>query len=158
MRTRQVLILLLFIVTICVISLIPFSNMGVNATNEGFDPSDKKEEEKEKEKEKEKEEDTTFILKPNNLTFSFPSYIKNNTDLINAISFVNTTSKDRNTDLLYIQKIHSHISNIKSKNAATLMSELTNPNNLIDTRVFLQYMNWFSSHCPLESDTCAGVS
>ena len=93
----------------------------------------------------------------NTPTFSFPYSIKSNSDLINAVLFINTNSKNRESDLLYIQKIQSYISNIRTQNAATLMGELTNPNNLIDTKLFLQYINWFSSHCPLESDACSGL-
>ena len=153
MKTKIALIMVLFIVAVCVISLIPFSNTYFKQVNEGFNgnvtispttpvvtgnasPS------------------TTTPFKP---VEKFPVNITNNIELINAVIYIFTNSSDNNSDMLYIQKIQSYISNIKSQNAATLMGEISNPNNLTDTKLFLQYINWFSSHCPLESDTCTGL-
>ena len=166
MKTKIVMIMVLFIVAVCVISLIPFSNMYSIQVNEGFNgniatsltqttaitgnaspiqttaitgnasPS------------------TTTPFKP---VATFPVNITTNIELINAVIYVFTNSSDKTSDMLYIQKIQSYISNIKSQNAATLMGEISNPINLTDTKLFLQYINWFASHCPLESDTCTGL-
>ena len=152
MKTKLVLIMVLFIVAVCVISLIPFSNTHFKQVNEGFSGNVTV-------------SPTTPIVTgnvspsttPPKPVDNFPINITNNIELINAVIYVFTNSSNNKSDMLYIQKIQSYISKIKSQNAATLLGEMSNPNNLTDTKLFLQYINWFASHCPLESDTCTGL-
>jgi hypothetical protein len=75
-------------------------------------------------------------------------------ETVNALSSTPNPTNDK----LAIYKIQSLISSIKSQNAATLLGEIGNPNNLTDPRLFLQYMNWFGSNCPIDSDMCTGLS
>jgi hypothetical protein len=84
--------------------------------------------------------------------------ITNNKEYLDAT--VNALSSDPNptNDKIAIYKIQGLISSIKSQNAATLLGEIGNPNNLTDPRLFLQYMNWFGSNCPIDSDVCTGLS
>ena len=163
MKTREIVIMVLFIVAVCAISLIPFSNSEiVHGVNQSFNLE-------------------TFNVYGNvggNLTSgnvsvttvpmvttvpivttvpTFPDTILSNSDFINAI--INALSKpaDPSSDKLAIYKIQGLVSPLKTQNAATLMGEIGNPNNLTEPRLFLHYMNWFGSVCAIDKDTCAGL-
>ena len=146
MKTREILIIGLFIIAVCVVSLIPFSNStleGVetitgNATVEG-------------------DTITGNATTPPANNFIFNSIITTNIEFINAtISILNQPINQQN-DKVSIYNIQGLISPFNTQNSATLLSEMANPNNLTDPRLFIQYMNWFASHCPLDSNTCTGL-
>jgi len=168
MKTREILIIVLFIIAVCVVSLIPFSN---NLLEEGMETTPAI---------------TTFgnvTLKPTTtpaittfgnvtLTTTPPittkptattianktdNKITTNTDILNKIIDVTSNPPDNHNDKMSIYQIQGLISQLKTQNAATLLGEIGNPNNLSDPRLFLQYMNWFASHCPLDSNTCTGL-
>lgn len=154
MRTREILILGLFIIAVCAISLIPFSNISSEKTDEGFDGNTNA---------------TTVAGNTNATTVSvttapketisvnMPVTITNNVEFINTIVYVISKPPDNYNDKISIYNIQSKIAGFGTKNSATLLSEMSNPSNLTDSRLFLQYMNWFASHCPLDSDVCTGL-
>jgi hypothetical protein len=80
-----------------------------------------------------------------------------NPDVINAIIKATSNPPDYHNDKIAIYNIQSLISKLRTQNAATLLGEIANPNNLTDPRLFLNYINWFASHCPLDSNTCTGL-
>jgi len=84
--------------------------------------------------------------------------IKNNSSFLNSVIDALSKSPDPATDKVAIYKIQGTVSSLKTQNAATLLGEIGNPNNLTDPRLFLHYMNWFGSNCPIDSDTCSGLS
>ena len=176
MKTREILILGLFIIAVCVVSLIPFSNSfseGLETTTPG----------------------TTTIrgnvttapitttvngnvtTAPITTTVSgnvttapattsptttlnilnMPVSITSNVEFINATIYVLAQPVNQQNDKVSIYNIQSLISPFNTQNSATLLGEMANPNNLSDSRLFLQYMNWFASHCPLDSNTCTGL-
>jgi hypothetical protein len=90
-------------------------------------------------------------------TTSAPLTIKTNSDYLNAVISALSKPIDKSSDRLSIYTIQGLISSIKSQNAATLLGEIGNPNNLNDPRLFLNYMNWFGSVCPIDSNTCSGI-
>ena len=192
MKTREILIIGLFIIAVCIISLIPFSNNILEN----------------------REEQNTFVETFGNTTLTqtpevttpmvttpmvttpmvttpevttpmvttptvttptvttptvttkpiitsvvqkFPTKITTNSDIINAIIYVTSKPPDYNNDRMSIYNIQGLISQLNTQNSATLLGEISNPNNLVEPRLFLQYMNWFASHCPLDSDTCTGL-
>ena len=146
MKSRRVFAILLFIIAVCVISLIPFSNVYSVYKVEGMDTNGNV-----------KTPSATTLAPKQTLPATFPEDIKNSQDLLNAILYVNSQPENKHNDLMYIQKIQSKVATTNSQNAATLMEEMSNPNNLTDRRLFLQYMNWFASHCPLDSSECSGL-
>ena len=176
MRTQEILIIGLFIIAVCVVSLISFSNnmddvipaassFQVNGTIESM---------------KEGLDDGNTIsgngnatsgnttittppppgpttTPPPNITFNFPITINNNVDFITAVVYILAQSPDTSSDKLSIYNLQSLISPFNTQNAATLLGEMSNPNNLTDPRLFLEYVNWFASHCPLDSNVCTGL-
>ena len=84
--------------------------------------------------------------------------ITNNQEYLDTVIASLSTEPNPTNDKITIYKIQGMISSIKSQNAATLLGEIGNPNNLTDPRLFLQYMNWFGSNCPIDSDVCTGLS
>jgi hypothetical protein len=160
MKTREIIIMVLFIVAVCVISLIPFSNSEiVHDVNQTVNLETFK--------------GNTSANIGGNLTAgntsvttvpivttavpTFPDTILSNADFISAV--INALSKpaDPSNDKLAIYKIQGLISPLKKQNAATMMGEIGNPNNLTDPRLFLHYMNWFGSVCAIDTDTCVGL-
>jgi hypothetical protein len=79
---------------------------------------------------------------------------KTNSIFLDAVSSALSAQPDQSKDKVVIYKIQGLISSLKTKNAAVLLGEIGNPNNLTDPRLFLQYMNWFGSNCPIDSDVC----
>jgi hypothetical protein len=164
MRTREILIIGLFIIAVCVVSLISFSNnidgvlpassLQVNGTTvfesmkEGLDGNGNV---------SSGNITITPTPPPPNVTFNFPITINNNVDFITAVVYILAQSPNATNDKLSVYNLQSLVSPFKTQNAATLLGEISNPNNLTDSRLFLEYMNWFASHCPLDSNTCTGL-
>lgn len=157
MKTREILIIGLFIIVVCVVSLIPFSNNFVNESFEGnvtvngnvSVPSTI---------------EANINYNPNVSITSIPAVtsippvvIKTNSEFLNAVIAALTKPIDNSSDKVSIYTIQGLISSIKSQNAATLLGEIGNPNNLNEPRLFLNYMNWFGSVCPIDSDVCSGI-
>ena len=157
MKTREILIMVLFIIAVCVISLIPFSNVlseGLEgATTTPVNTTAVK---------------TTFptstttgnttaasTTKP---AATLPKTIKTNADFLDAVISSLSSSADNAKDKLAIYNIQSLVSSLNTQNSATLLGEIGNPNNLSDPRLFLHYMNWFGSNCPIDTDTCKGLT
>jgi hypothetical protein len=155
MKTKEILILGLFIIAVCAISLIPFSR--ILSEGEGF-----------------KEYNTSgnvttppittggkFALNtsaaPTTNAQDLPLQIKTNSDFIKSVITAISKSPNQHNDKIAIFNIQGMISSLKTQNSATLLGEMSNPNNLTDPRFFLQYMNWFASHCPIDSDDCTGL-
>jgi hypothetical protein len=88
---------------------------------------------------------------------NFPISVNTNIEFINAVIYVIAQPIDQYNDKVSVYNLQSLVSPFNSQNSATLLGEMSNPNNLTDPRLFLQYMNWFASHCPLDSDTCTGL-
>jgi uncharacterized protein YccT (UPF0319 family) len=86
-----------------------------------------------------------------------PISITSNVEFINATIYVLAQPVNQQNDKVSIYNIQSLISPFNTQNSATLLGEMANPNNLSDSRLFIQYMNWFASHCPLDSNTCTGL-
>jgi cytoskeletal protein RodZ len=101
---------------------------------------------------------TTPIATTAKPTATIPVAIKTNVDFLNAVSSVLSTNPDKSSDKVLIYKIQGLISSLKSQNSAIILGEIGNPNNLTEPRLFLHYMNWFGSNCPIDSDTCSGLS
>ncbi len=177
MKSREILIIVAFIIVVCFVSLIPFSNsilseslnvenMVGNVTsapttirgNVTSAPT------------------TVAVTTPASTTIRgnvtsvptsapttvsvttpAPLTVKTNTDYLNAVISALSKPIDKSSDRLSIYTIQGLISSIKSQNAATLLGEIGNPNNLNDPRLFLNYMNWFGSVCPIDSNTCSGI-
>ena len=167
MRTREIMILGLFIIAVCVVSLIPFSNSFLEGAtghhgHHGHHGNIKI-------------TPTETISSGNTITGNvttapaattpssnliiknFPISITTNVDFINAVIYVMAQPQQPQNDKISVYNIQGLISHFNTQNAATLLGEMSNPNNLKDPRLFLQYMNWFASHCPLDSDTCTGL-
>lgn len=87
-----------------------------------------------------------------------PATIQTNGDFLVTVNSVLSAEQDQAKDKVAIYEIQGKISSLKTKNAAILMSEIGNPNNVNNPRVFLQYMNWFGSNCPIDADTCVGLN
>jgi hypothetical protein len=154
MKIREILIIGVFIIVVCVISLIPFSN---NIVNESFKGNGNV--------------NGNVTVPPTitaNITYNPPGEtthvstvphvgIKTNSDFLNAVIAALNKPINKSIDKVSIYKIQGLISSIKSQNAATLLGEIGNPNNLNDPRLFLNYMNWFGSVCPIDSNVCSGI-
>ena len=159
MKTREIIIIGVFIIVVCVVSLIPFSNNFVNESFEGNTQVGNA------------RVIGNVTVPPTitaNITYnptsiptvnvtSSPVVIKTNTDFLNAVIAALSKKTDKSSDKVSIYTIQGLISSIKSQNAATLLGEIGNPNNLNDPRLFLNYMNWFGSVCPIDSDVCSGI-
>lgn len=88
-----------------------------------------------------------------------PTYIiHSNLDFMNAVNARLSVRPDQEKDRTAIYNIQTGLTNIQSKNAATMLGEIGNNNNIRDARLFLQYMNWFGSNCPVDSDKCSGFT
>lgn len=163
MRTREILIIGLFIIAVCTVSLISFSNNAedilpassfqVNGTvfepmKEGLVTSGNG---------NVTSGNVTVTSPPPNTTFNFPIKINNNVDFITAVVYILAQAPNSTNDKLSVYNLQSLVSPFNTQNSATLLGEISNPNNLTDPRLFLEYMNWFASHCPLDSDTCTGL-
>ncbi len=169
MRTREILIIGLFIIAVCVVSLISFSNntdailpassLQVNGTTffesmkEGLGGNGNVT----SGNGNVTSGNVTISPPPPNVTFNFPITINNNVDFITAVVYILAKKPNATNDKLSVYNLQSLISPFKTQNAATLLGEISNPNNLTDSRLFLEYMNWFASHCPLDSNTCTGL-
>jgi len=160
MRTREILMIGLFIIAVCVISLIPFSS--IISEEEGF---------------KELNQTLGNVNVSGNVTTppltsgsvatttpgvtvntrDLPIQIKTNSDFIKTVINAISKSPDQHNDKISIFNIQGMISSLNTENSATLLGEMSNPNNLTDPRLFLEYMNWFGSHCPIDSSTCTGI-
>jgi hypothetical protein len=84
--------------------------------------------------------------------------IGSNSDYLSIVNSALAKTSDPLADKLAIYDVQGKISSLNTQNSATLLGEIGNPNNLINPRLFLQYMNWFGSNCPVDSDTCPGLS
>lgn len=167
MKSREILIIVAFIIVVCFVSLIPFSNSilseSLNVENMVGNVTSAP---------------TTIrgnvtsaptTIRGNvtsvptsapttvSVTTPAPLTVKTNTDYLNAVISALSKPIDNSSDRLSIYTIQGLISSIKSQNAATLLGEIGNPNNLNDPRLFLNYMNWFGSVCPIDSNTCSGI-
>jgi hypothetical protein len=157
LKTREILLLGLFIIAVCAAAtFIPFSNVvsktyyvegaetisGNIKGNNNVTPTP-----------------TPTSTSTNGITTApkLPLTINNNTDFIILIVQFLSTSPDKDKDRIAIYNAQGLISKLNTQNAATLLGEMSNPNNLNNPRLFLQYMNWFASHCPLDSNTCTGL-
>jgi hypothetical protein len=147
MKTKEILIIGLFIITVCIISLIPFSNINAEGFVEGNTSGNVNV----------TSASVTTVPKETISAEKIPSTIKNNNDFINALIVYLSKLPNRDNDTIAIYKLQGQLSAIKTQNAATLLGEIANPNNLYDPRLFLKYMNWFASHCPIDSNVCTGL-
>lgn len=155
---RQIIVLGLLIVAVCVISLIPFRG------TEGFE---KDEEEGFKEEEDPETEGFEEHLDGNasvsgttvsNQAQTLPTTpIESNADFMTTVNNALSSPANESKDKTAIYNVQTRISGLTSQNAKTLLSEISNPTNLSKPRTFLQYMNWFGSKCPITSDTCTGL-
>jgi len=84
--------------------------------------------------------------------------IHSNLDFMNAVNARLSVRPDQEKDKIAIYNIQTGLTNIQSKNAAIMLGEIGNNNNIRDARLFLQYMNWFGSNCPVDSDKCSGFA
>jgi len=156
MKTKEVIMIGIFIVAVCAISVIPFSNNMFNSSNalnatihlnkESFDGNGNV------------ASKTTPISTTAPTKTPMPTVVKTNVDFLNAVISALSQDPDKAKDKVSIYNIQGLISTLKTQNAATLLGEIGNPNNLTDPRLFLQYMNWFGSNCSLDSNTCDGLN
>ena len=84
--------------------------------------------------------------------------IHSNLDFMNAVNARLSVRPDQEKDKIAIYNIQTGLTNIQSKNAAIMLGEIGNNNNIRDARLFLQYMKWFGSNCPIDSDKCSGFT
>ena len=91
-------------------------------------------------------------------TTGAPKSVSSNKDFLNAVIQALSSSPDPSADKVKIYSIQGMISSLNTQNSATLLGEIGNPNNLNDPRLFLQYMNWFGSNCPIDSNNCTGLA
>ena len=180
MKTREILIMVLFIIAVCIISLIPFSNVlseglegatttpvrgatttpvrgatttpvrGATTTPRNTISGNTTV----------PKSTTTGNTTPASTTpaSTLPKTIKTNADYLNAVISALSSSPENAKDKLAIYNIQSLVSSLNTQNSATLLGEIGNPNNLSDPRLFLHYMNWFGSNCPIDTDTCKGLT
>jgi hypothetical protein len=175
-KTREILILGLFIIAFCVISLISFSKIskeGYGANNQfgdtgngggsgngsfSFNISGNTNVTSGNTNVTTIPQLTTpFVTTNSPAQTSASPTTNNNTDFINTIIKILSNPPDANSDRVAIYNTQGLVSKLHTQNSATLLGEMSNPNNLTDPRLFLQYMNWFASHCPLDSNTCTGL-
>lgn len=135
---RQVVVLGVFIIAVCVVSMIPFS--GTNF--EGFDgPA-------------QPPADASQQPQPPQLP---TTPITSNSDFITAVNQALGSAANPTADKAVIQNLQSRIAGLTSQNAVKLLGEMGNPNSASNPREFLQYLNWYGSACPITSDTCSGA-
>jgi hypothetical protein len=143
MKLHQMIVLGLFLIAVCSISLIPFSKMAEGAATyknyEGLETAT----------------DSSKTTDTNKL--ELPTGIANNKDFIQSVNYYISTTPSPSSDKVAIYDIQGKLSGMKSKNAVTLLGEIGTPTNLNNPRTFLQYMNWFGSVCPIDSDACQGL-
>ena len=132
MKTQQVIVLGVLIIVACLLSLFQFSNL------EGMDGADE-----------------SSVKDGSN---NSPSVIKTNAELIQILNGKLSSPPDPEKDKATIRELQGSISSLTTKNAATLLGELGNPNNVNNPRAFLKYMNWFASNCPIDSDLAPGCN
>jgi len=167
MKTQQVFALGALIITVCLISLIPFSNVEGNTTYNDYYESLNNSVIQQENAIKDYANKQTAKIKGNTSSsggsvfdiFS-PNYhvvIKTNSDFMNAVNNALSSNPNPATDKVAIYNLQSGISALTTQNAATLVGEIGNPNNINNPRLFLQYMNWFCSNCPVDSDSCPGL-
>jgi hypothetical protein len=84
--------------------------------------------------------------------------VQSNLDFMNAVNARLTSEPNVEKDKKAIYNIQTGLASIHSKNAATLLGEIGDNNNISNPRLFLQYMNWFGSNCPVDSDDCPGFA
>lgn len=138
---RQVVVLGLFIIAVCVVSLIPFSNQK----HEGFDANANV-------------SSVSASNQPDASAAQLPTTpITSNEDFMTAVNQALNAQVNPTADKSAIQNIQTRISGLSSRNANTILGEIGNPNNTSNPRAFLKYLNWFASNCPINSDTCAGA-
>ena len=179
MKTREILILGLIIIAVCVVSLIPFSNSilegasTIRTTAPVATTIRKKVTTSPVATTIRKKVTTSPVATTisGNVTTSpvvtttsntlsvkgFPTSVTTNVEFLNAIIYVLAQPINQQNDKVSVYNIQGLVSPFNTQNSATLLGEMTNPNNLTDSRLFLQYMNWFASHCPLDSNTCTGL-
>jgi hypothetical protein len=147
MRTREIIVISLFIITVCVVSIIPFSDNKREGARSHITTTPQAT--------TTKPQPTTT---PQATTAKPVTKITNNVEFLDTVIAALSVEPNPTNDKITIYKIQGMISSIKSQNVATLLGEIGNPNNLTDPRLFLQYMNWFGSNCPIDSDVCTGLS
>lgn len=159
MKKQQIMVLGAFILAVCVVALIPFSG-DVAKPTEGMSV------------------DSLFGVKEGNTSGKGNVSVNNNkspnantnvivntniqkigsnSDYLSIVNSALAKKSDPLADKLAIYDVQGKISSLNTQNSATLLGEIGNPNNLINPRLFLQYMNWFGSNCPVDSDTCPGL-
>lgn len=165
MKMQQAFFLGALIITLCFISFIPFSNVEgmtykdyyanlnnstVKQENDIYEYADKKN----NSKGNTNASSGSFIdiFKRN-----YKVNVTSNSDFMSALNSALASNPDPALDKVAIYNLQGAISSLSSQNAATLLGEIGNPNNLTNPRLFLQYMNWFCSNCPIYSDTCTGL-
>ena len=164
MKTQQVFILGGLIIALCLISLIPFSNIeGYNSYNDYYADLNNStirqenainqyaQNQNAKTKGNANASDGTIegIFK-RNYTIS----VKNNGDFMKALNSALSAPPNPANDRVAIYNLQGSLSSLTTQNAATLLGEIGNPNNLNNPRLFLQYINWYCSNCPVDADTC----
>jgi len=83
--------------------------------------------------------------------------ITNNTDFLVAVTKALTENPDQTADMNAIYKIETRLAGLNTKNARNLLSEMGNPNIYRIPRAFLQYMNWYGTNCPVDSNVCVNA-
>ena len=157
MSIKKILILGVFIIAVCIVALIPFSNL------EGFKEGSTTASATTASATTKPGATTASATTSSATTASATTKPVTNTTITNNVEFITTVVNiialppDNYSDKRSIYQIQGQISKFNTKNSATLLGEMSNPNNLTDSRLFLEYMNWFASHCPLDSDTCTGL-
>ena len=158
MRTREILILGIFIIAVCALSFIPFSNISADGFQEGAEDATTGNTNASAVTGNTNASAVSVTTAPKEtVSINMPITINNNIEFINTIIYIISRPPDNHNDKISIYNIQSKIAAFGTKNSATLLSEMSNPSNLTDSRLFLQYMNWFASHCPLDSDVCTGL-
>lgn len=146
MNFSQIIVLSTFILAVCLIALMPFSQSEGYSTMEALTSNSGN-----------TASSGGTVTQQTPVKIETPTTIKSNSDFLNAVNNAMSISPDAAKDKIAIYNLQGKISSIKSKNSATLLGEIGNPNNLNNPRLFLKYMNWFGSNCPIDSDVCPGL-
>ena len=83
--------------------------------------------------------------------------IHSNAGFLKAVAIALMSPPNHTADMNAIYSIEARISNLTTKNAKKMLSEMTSPNAASNPRRFLQYMNWYGSNCPIDSNICLNV-